>query len=223
MRKLFFFLLFVLSLRSFAQTLDIDMLSDINATSAPILDKSFKAITNTATPIAIALPVGMLITGLITKDKKAAANSLQLGASFIVGAGISAGLKYIINRPRPYVTYSSIEQKTPASGPSFPSGQTTLAFAEATSFSLCYPKWYVIVPSYLWAGSVAYSRMYLGVHYPSDILGGMIIGSGSAILVYKVQQWIYRRNHDYSNRMVNLKRTFKFHKPIPKRKRQYTG
>ena len=58
-----------------------------------------------------------------------------------------------------------------------------------------YPdKWYVVIPSYLWAGWVAYSRMYLGVHYPSDILGGAIVGGGSAFLMYKINNWMARKN-----------------------------
>ena len=58
----------------------------------------------------------------------------------------------------------------------------------AGSLSLQYPKWYVILPSYLYAGTVAYSRMDLGVHYLTDIAGGILIGSSSAYMTYKINK-----------------------------------
>jgi len=68
-----------------------------------------------------------------------------------------------------------------------------MAFATATSLSLEYPKWYVIVPAYTWAGTVGYSRMHLGVHYPSDVLIGALVGAGSAFITHKVNQKLLKR------------------------------
>ncbi len=78
----------------------------------------------------------------------------------------------------------------------FPSGHTSLAFAIATSLSLKYPKWYVIAPSYVWACSVGYSRMNLGVHYPSDVLAGAVLGAGSAFLTYKLNEWFWKKQNN---------------------------
>ena len=74
-----------------------------------------------------------------------------------------------------------------------PSGHTSTAFATATSLSLAYPKWYVVAPSFIWAGTIGYSRMHLGVHYPSDVVVGALVGSGSAFLCYKANQWINKK------------------------------
>jgi undecaprenyl-diphosphatase len=49
--------------------------------------------------------------------------------------------------------------------------------------SRSYPKWYIAAPAYLWAGSVGYSRMYLGVHYPSDVFGGAVLGTTTSLLL----------------------------------------
>ena len=75
-----------------------------------------------------------------------------------------------------------------------PSGHTALAFALATSAALEYKKWYVAVPAFLWASAVGYSRMYLGVHYFSDVLTGAAVGVGSAYLARYLVKIIFKPN-----------------------------
>jgi membrane-associated phospholipid phosphatase len=65
-----------------------------------------------------------------------------------------------------------------------PSGHASLAAAIAMSWSLSHPKWYVIAPGAVWASSVALSRVWLGVHYPSDILAGTLLGAGIGVGVH---------------------------------------
>ena len=103
------------------------------------------------------------------------------------------GLKSTIKRDRPFKTYPDIIKHTHGCSYSMPSGHTSICFATATSVSLIYPKWYVIAPMYTWASLVGYSRMYLGVHYPSDVLAGALVGSGSAIGTHYLFKYIKKR------------------------------
>jgi membrane-associated phospholipid phosphatase len=73
---------------------------------------------------------------------------------------------------------------------SFPSGHTSSAFSTATVITLCSQHIYLAFPSYAYAAFVGYSRMRLGVHYTSDILGGMVIGIGSGLLTWQLDQTI---------------------------------
>jgi membrane-associated phospholipid phosphatase len=107
---------------------------------------------------------------------------------------LTYGLKAAIDRPRPYVTYPDIiDPYRFMTSKSMPSGHTSLAFTTATALSLKYPKWYVIAPSYFWACSVGYSRMNLGVHYPSDVLAGAALGAGSAYLTMLINDWFWEK------------------------------
>lgn len=177
-----------------AQNIDINILRDINVDRNMNLDPTFKLVTNSAVPISVATPIILYSVALIKKDGTIKKHAIFIGETFLVNAFITTALKHTIKRGRPFETYPDIDQAASSLGKSFPSGHTSLAFATATSLSLSYPKWYVIAPSFVWAGAVGYSRMHLGVHYPSDVLAGAIIGSGSAYLSYKVNKWINKKS-----------------------------
>jgi membrane-associated phospholipid phosphatase len=173
--------------------MDIEILRNINLNRNQSLDPAFRTLTNSVTPFAIGAPVLLFGLGLIKKDSILKEKALYIGATVLSAAVVSTVLKHTINRTRPFITYPDIQDVTDAGSPSFPSGHTSDAFALATSLSIAYPKWYVIIPSYTWAGLVGYSRMDLGVHYPSDVLMGAVIGGGSAYLCYMGQQWLAKK------------------------------
>lgn len=193
MKKLLSVILIFLSVTLYSQNADIRMLSEINLNRNKDLDNVFRGITNSVGPLAFGTPVALFAVSLIKDDSVMCRNSFYIGASVISSTIITVILKYSINRPRPYMTYPYIEKAASGGSPSFPSGHTSDAFALATSVSIAWPRWYVIVPSYVWAGAVAYSRMDLGVHYPSDVLAGALIGAGSAYLCYRGQKWLNRK------------------------------
>jgi membrane-associated phospholipid phosphatase len=186
-------LIFLFSFSISAQNADINILKDIHINRNQNLDQPFETLSKATYPISAAIPIGILGVGLIKKDKDLQRQGIASGASLIVSLGTSYVLKKIVNRPRPGETYTFINPYMIETDPSFPSGHTTAAFSAATSLSLTVKKWYVVVPAYLWAGTVAYSRMHLGVHYPTDVLAGAAIGAGSAWIGYKVNRWLQKK------------------------------
>jgi membrane-associated phospholipid phosphatase len=175
------------------QNLDIDLLRKINLKRAESLDPAMLALSRHTTAVSVAAPVAILALGLSKKDSALTHKGVYVAASLLGAATVSTILKYSINRTRPFITYPDIEKLDKGRSPSFPSGHTSDAFATATSLSIAFPKWYIIVPAYLWAGGVAYSRMHLGVHYPSDVLAGALTGSGSAWLTWKLNKWVTQK------------------------------
>jgi membrane-associated phospholipid phosphatase len=177
-----------------AQNTDIELLRDINGSTSVGLRQYSKFISNTTTAVALSAPIAMGVVALINKDDDLLKNALYVGVSIGVDGALTYSMKKIINRPRPYATYPDIYAYQTETSLSFPSGHTSLAFTTATALSLKYPKWYVIAPSYFWACSVGYSRMNLGMHYPSDVLAGAILGAGSAYVTYKINNWFWKKN-----------------------------
>lgn len=186
-------LTFLLSFNLFAQNIDINLLKDIHTNRNQNLDHPFETFSKATYPISAAIPIGILGVGLIKKDKNLQRQGLAAGAGLVVSLGTSYILKKVVDRPRPAEEYPFIQPPIIETDPTFPSGHATAAFSAATSLSLTVRKWYVVVPAYLWAGTVAYSRLHLGVHYPSDVLAGALIGAGSAWASYKVNRWLQKK------------------------------
>lgn len=194
MRKILLLIVMLHSLTVFSQNnADIYILRKINLGRDQRPDAALNLISETARPFSIAAPMVVFGIGWIGNNKTTRQKAVMMGASFFVASAITTTLKYSINRPRPYVDYPDIDKISVGGSPSFPSGHTSDAFSNATSLSLAFPKWYVIVPSYAYASAVGYSRMHLGVHYPSDVIAGAVVGAGSAYLCYRAQKWISRK------------------------------
>ncbi len=187
------FAMYLLVAPSFSQNADINLLRKLNETNNRRMDAFFNGVSETATPVSAGAPIIFFTIGTIRKNETIKINSYKQASAIVLSSLISVSLKYSIKRDRPYEKYSFIMKKTNEHTPSFPSGHTTAAFTTATMLALEYPKWQVAVPAYLWAGAVAYSRMRLGVHYPSDVLGGIVIGVGSAVLVNQVAKALNKK------------------------------
>ena len=103
----------------------------------------------------------------------------------VVSWTVAEGAKFLFNRARPFISDTEIAPliKTPSSS-SFPSGHSATAAAGVLTLSTVYPSF---APAFLLSGLlVALSRIYLGVHYPFDVLAGLLIGTATALAVLTI-------------------------------------
>ncbi len=136
----------------------------------------------------------LITVGLLIRSKT---RSIGLTATLaiVLNTVISNGiLKLWVARPRPFTTFSEIIPLiTPPVDFSFPSGHTSSSFAVAfVLFALLPRRWGV--GALVTAALISLSRLYLGVHYPTDVLTGVLIGYGVAkMAVWAVKKWEARR------------------------------
>ena len=163
----------------------------------------FKGISASTYVLSVATPLTYLVAGSIKGDKNIKKTALFITESIAISQAVSFATKSIVGRERPAVKDPTFIAVTKANNASFPSGHTAAAFSLATSLTIINHKWYVVVPSYTWASLVGYSRIYLGVHYPTDIIAGAFVGAGSAWLSYRLNKWMH---HSKTNQQL---------KPVP--------
>ncbi|TXC90298.1 phosphatase PAP2 family protein [Metabacillus litoralis] len=129
--------------------------------------------------IAITLSIIIFSRGHIQATAIASATALLISHLPV------ALVKKLYPRKRPYI--SLIETKVPANpleDHSFPSGHTTAIFSVIIPFILYMPQLtMILIPLGV---SIGLSRMYLGLHYPSDVLAGCLLGSSSGFLTYTI-------------------------------------
>jgi undecaprenyl-diphosphatase len=134
---------------------------------------------------------------LVLDDKRAAA--LFVLAAGGGGALLSSALKLVFARPRPELVAHLVDEASY----SFPSGHATssavtyltLGALLAREQSRRRMKAYVIVAALVLTLAVGASRVYLGVHWPTDVLAGWSVGAAWAMLFWQVCAWLQRRGH----------------------------
>ena len=189
----FFLLSFLGFVRS--QNLDVVILRNVYSGQTTFKTNIFRAEAQSVVVFNLAAPLSIFGAGLIKSDKKLQRDGLFVAGAFVFSAVATQSIKAIIKRDRPFVRYPQyFSDRFDGGGYSFPSGHVSAAFCTATSLSLYFPKWYVILPSYLWAATVAWARIYQGVHYPSDVLAGSILGAVSAWAGHAFQKY-YDKKH----------------------------
>ncbi len=176
-----FFLTFIFLLLSHffevLQQVDFHLLEAINYNRIHHLDHFFIFITNIATVTTYSASLIPLLYFIIKKRFLLQRKGWLVFISLISTSAIIDSLKHIVNRTRPFITHPSIHNLVNVSTASFPSGHTGEVFVLATTMTLLFSKqkWIIFI-LWIWAFLVAYTRLVLGVHYPSDVFASMIIG-----------------------------------------------
>lgn len=188
---LFVYFSFIVVFSLSAQNWDINTLHQVNSWDGKFIRNYNKIISRTEPYVAIGVPVAMALAAWVKHDKELLKDAIYVGTSVAGAFVVTYGMKFLVDRERPYDKYPGrLHPYSYESSPSFPSSHTSSAFALATSLCVRYPKWYVIAPSALWACSVGVSRMNEGVHYPSDVLAGAVMGMGCAVANIYVNRWL---------------------------------
>lgn len=160
--------------------MELSILYAINGLHNVVLDKIMTVITT----LGDAGIIWILIAIVLLFNKKTRKCGFLMAISMLLGIIIgNLFLKNLIARPRPFSLDGTIQLliKTP-SDYSFPSGHTLASFEAAVIIFLHNKKWGI--PALVLAALIAFSRMYLFVHYPTDILGGVILGTLIAVTVF---------------------------------------
>ncbi|MBS1494896.1 MAG: phosphatase PAP2 family protein [Bacteroidetes bacterium] len=209
MKKIIFILILFSFTNSYSQknseteNPDIRIFRSINNNRSHFLDKFISITDKTVFPAAIVTPITMFAFARGNKNIYDENSSVLLGVSEVTSLGLTLGIKKIVKRKRPFVTlpkvYSS-ENNSPTDDYSFPSSHTSTVFSMATALTLRYnDSPLLIAGAYTYAMIVSYGRIYLGVHYPSDVLAGAVVGAGGAILIYSIRTEIIKAKSNLFN------------------------
>jgi undecaprenyl-diphosphatase len=144
-----------------------------------LLDPIFEGLTYAGSFGILWLLLAVALSGFSWRRPWLAA---RVAVTILIAEMVSGLLKIWIDRDRPPLAHPDPEPlvRLPPTG-SFPSGHATVAFACATVLALAVPR--LALPLFALAALVAWSRVYVGVHYPLDVLAGAALGVVLAVAI----------------------------------------
>lgn len=168
---------------------DAPLMLALHSTSQRWLDTFFIGVTQTAGKWVI-VPLGVTAVTLWLQQKKPIA--VMVLVSFAGAVGLNTLLKIFFARPRPQI-FPPLVVETSFS---FPSGHSMSAVAFYGLLSILLwrsQRYFWAVLSGLWVFLVGLSRVYIGVHYPSDVLGSLAVGTIWLVLTLSIQDGITKQ------------------------------
>lgn len=165
--------------------MELKILDWLQTIHTPIGDAIMCFITSLGNAGAIWIALAVVLIA-IPKTRK---SGIIVALALIIDAVLCSGLlKNIVRRTRPFDVNTVVQVLiTKPRDFSFPSGHTSASFAAVTALYLAKER-KLFVPVLVLACLIAFSRLYLYVHYPTDILGGLLLGIVSAVIAYKCQE-----------------------------------
>ena len=180
---------------------DKRILLDIHAHATPVLDNIIVHTTDIGSPLCALIIAGII--GLFLLYRRRMYQLLIVWGCMVGAAGFAFIIKVLIERPRPQLWSEQLVHET---GFSFISGHATMSMTLVLALIAVLWKtkwrWWMIIGGAAYALFVSFSRLYLGVHYPTDILGGWLVAVAWTLVVVLVVQMIQdkkllnlRKNH----------------------------
>jgi undecaprenyl-diphosphatase len=150
--------------------------------ATPFLDRVLPWLTHLGSYIAVLLFI--LVSWILIRQRNI---FLRLLLLFGIQSGIFQGIKFLVHRKRPFLFLEMASKISKGPGeildPSFPSGHAVYAFMMATILAYWFPRYRIIF--FIVAGFIGWTRIYLGLHYPTDVIAGALIGYGITKLFFK--------------------------------------
>jgi undecaprenyl-diphosphatase len=143
--------------------------------SSPVLDQVLPWFTYLGSHFALILFI--ILNWILTKQRKVLGGLVLL---YAIQSSVVYGLKFLVKRERPlfFLEMASRISKGPGEilDPSFPSAHAAFSFMMATLLAHRFPRYRVLF--FIVAVSIGWTRVYLNLHYPTDVIAGALIGYG---------------------------------------------
>ena len=176
-------------LRDIVHTMDYSVLAYLTEHwRGGLSDTVWKVISLLGNGGAVWIGLAVLLLFFRKTRRAGAAMLLAIAVGYVIGNVL---IKEAVMRPRPFVTHSDLAALLdPGDQWSFPSGHSLSSFAAATALFFFHKKTGLL--AYLLAAAIAFSRLYVCVHYPTDVLTGAVLG----ILCGLAAAWLIDRIAD---------------------------